>query len=127
MPFSVLVIDDDAGNRDFLNFVLTKEGYQVRTARDGVSGFLVAKIKKPDVIITDLTIPEMSGLELIRQIRLDPGISETPIVVYAVYTGEGIEGVFSAGANRSFYKPVELDKVISYISELWKKSQKRSR
>jgi CheY-like chemotaxis protein len=126
MSFNVLVIDDEARNRDFLNFVLTKEGYQVRTAKDGVNGFLVAKIKKPDVIITDLIIPEMSGLELIRQIRLDPVISETPIVVYTPYPREGVEGVFSAGANRSFYKPVDLGKVINYISELWKKSQKRS-
>jgi CheY-like chemotaxis protein len=126
MSFSVLVVEDDPDSRDLLNFLLTSQGYKVRTAGDGISGFHVARIKKPDVIITDLTMPEMNGLELIRQIRLDPEISETHIVVYTAYTREQMEIVFSAGANRSFYKPLDLDKVIAYINELWKKSQKHS-
>jgi CheY-like chemotaxis protein len=125
MAFSVLVVEDDADSRDLLNFRLTREGYIVRTAGDGISGFHVARIKKPNVIITDLTLPEMSGLELIRQIRLEPEIAETQIVVYTAYTREQMEIVFSAGANRSFYKPLDIDKVIDYINELWKKSQKR--
>jgi two-component system alkaline phosphatase synthesis response regulator PhoP len=126
MAFSVLVVEDDPDSRDLLNFRLTREGFTVRTARDGVNGFHVAKIKKPNVIITDLTLPEMNGLELIRQIRLEPEIAETPIVVYTAYTREQMEIVFSAGANRSFYKPLDLDKVVDYIGELWKKSRKRS-
>jgi two-component system alkaline phosphatase synthesis response regulator PhoP len=126
MAFSVLVVEDDADSRDLLNFRLTREGYIVRTAGDGISGFHVARIKKPNVIITDITLPEMNGLELIRQIRLDPEIAETPIVVYTAYTREQMEIVFSAGANRSFYKPLDIDKVIDYINELWKKSQKHS-
>jgi len=64
-----LAVEDDADSRDLLNFLLTREGYKVRTARDGVNGFHVAKIKKPDVIVTDLTLPEMNGLDLIRQSR----------------------------------------------------------
>jgi CheY-like chemotaxis protein len=126
MAFSVLVVEDDADSRDLLNFRLTREGYIVRTAGDGISGFHVARIKKPNVIITDITLPEMNGLELIRQIRLDPEIAETPIAVYTAYTREEMEIVFSAGANRSFYKPLDIDKVIDYINELWKKSQKHS-
>jgi diguanylate cyclase len=98
----------------------------VRTAGDGISGFHVARVKKPNVIIADLTLPEINGLELIRQIRLDAELSETPIVVYTDYTREQMEIVFSAGANRSFYKPLDLDKVVDYINELWKKPQKRS-
>jgi two-component system alkaline phosphatase synthesis response regulator PhoP len=126
MSFSVLVVEDDPDSRDLLDFRLSREGYKVRTAGDGISGFHVARVKKPDVIITDLTLPEMSGLELIRQIRLEPEIAQAPIVVYTAYTGEEMEIVFSAGANRSFYKPLDLDKVIAYIGELWKKSQKHS-
>jgi CheY-like chemotaxis protein len=126
MSFSVLVVEDDADSRDLLNFRLTREGYIVRTAGDGISGFHVARIKKPNVIITDLTLPEMNGLELIRQIRLEPELAETPIAVYTAYTREQMEIVFSVGANRSFYKPVDLDKVVDYINELWKKSQKSS-
>jgi two-component system alkaline phosphatase synthesis response regulator PhoP len=124
MSFSVLVVEDDADSRDLLDFLLTREGYKVRTAKDGMNGFHVARVKKPDVIVTDLTLPEMNGLELIRQIRLEPELAETPIVVYTAYTREQMEIVFSAGANRSFYKPLDLDKVVDYISELWKKSQK---
>ena len=126
MSFSVLVVEDDADSRDLLNFRLTREGYIVRTAGDGISGFHVARIKKPNVIITDITLPEMNGLELIRQIRLEPEIADTPIVVYTAYTREEMEIVFTAGASRSFYKPLDIDKLIDYINELWKKSQKHS-
>jgi DNA-binding response OmpR family regulator len=126
MSFSVLVVEDDADSRDLLAYLLTLEGYKVRTARDGVNGFHVARIKKPNVIITDLSLPEMNGLDLIRQIRLEPELSETSVVVYTAYTSEEMKIVFDAGANRSFYKPLDLDKVIAYINELWKKSQKHA-
>jgi CheY-like chemotaxis protein len=110
MSFNVLVVEDDPDSRDLLDFLLSKEGFKVRTAKDGMNGFYVAKVKKPDVIITDLTLPEINGIELIRQIRLDPEIAETPIVIYTAYRKEEIETVFTVGANRSFYKPLTLIK-----------------
>ncbi len=66
---TILVIDDDGAMREYASFVLEKAGFNVFSAQDGGEGLAMAKEHAPDAIITDLVMPEMEGIETIREIR----------------------------------------------------------
>jgi CheY-like chemotaxis protein len=77
---TILVVDDRAINRSLLQTVLKFEGHRVVEARDGIEALHLAQAERPDLVITDILMPNMDGYELVRQIRLDPMISETPVI-----------------------------------------------
>jgi CheY-like chemotaxis protein len=69
--WKVLVVEDEFGLQDVLRSVLTMEGYDARVAVDGLNGYKVFREFRPDLIITDVVMPNMSGIELIRKIRME--------------------------------------------------------
>ena len=84
----VLVVEDTADTRRLLQFLLTEAGYDVRLAADGAAALRLLLHLRPDVIITDLKLPEVEGLELIRQIRAKGALAHTPIVAITAYCSE---------------------------------------
>jgi CheY-like chemotaxis protein len=116
--FKILVVEDNADSRELLHFLLTSKGYNVSTAADGTEGLYMAKVEKPDLIVTDLTMPNMDGVELTKNIRLEPGISRIPIFVYTSFGSDNAEPANRAGATRIFYKPIDLEKLIDSILTL---------
>jgi CheY-like chemotaxis protein len=78
----------------------------------------MAKVEKPDLIITDLMMPNVDGIELIKRVRAEEAIANVPILIYTAYSTETIAPAIEAGANKSFYKPVDLDDMLLYIKEL---------
>jgi diguanylate cyclase (GGDEF)-like protein len=81
MP-SILVVDDRAINREFLATLLDYVGHDVIEAADGVEALVLARERRPDLIVTDVLMPNMSGVELADHIHDDPGIANTPIIFY---------------------------------------------
>ena len=81
MSKTILVIDDDKLIREGLSALLKSAGQAVIEAADGKEGLAAAQANKPDLIVTDLRMPNMSGQEMIEAIRADAEISSTPIVV----------------------------------------------
>jgi diguanylate cyclase (GGDEF)-like protein len=79
--FSVLVVDDDADKRNLLEVALTMEGYNVRTAANGKEGLAAVESYQPDLVITDVMMPEMDGYELARHIRQNPQTKFIPIIL----------------------------------------------
>ncbi|OGC90830.1 MAG: hypothetical protein A2W25_12920 [candidate division Zixibacteria bacterium RBG_16_53_22] len=80
MPaFSVLVVEDEADVRDVINEILALYGYSVTSAADGLEGWKLARASNYDLIITDLGIPGISGLELVRRIRA--ASIKTPVLI----------------------------------------------
>src|SRR5687768_8916236 len=111
MPFKILVVEDNSDSRDLLHLFFTNEGYTVPTAVDGREGLEMAKVEKPDLILTDIAMPEMDGLEMIRQIRLEPEGAKTPILIFTAHRSFTTEEAREAGADQVFYKPVNIDEV----------------
>lgn len=72
MAARVLVVEDEPDIRDLLNLHLTREGFEVRTAGTGAQGLREVKTKHPDLIVLDLMLPELNGLEVCRRLRHDP-------------------------------------------------------
>lgn len=118
MSFKILVVEDNPDSRNLLHFLLTTKGFNATTAVDGAEGFYMAKVEKPDLVITDLMMPNVDGIELIKQIRAEPEIADVPILIYTAYSTETVEPAIEAGANKSFYKPVNLDDMLEYINEI---------
>jgi two-component system cell cycle response regulator DivK len=118
MARKILVVEDNADTLDLMSALLQLEGYAVVTAENGQDGIEVAKAERPDLIITDINMPILSGTDMIKMLR---GISEferTPILAVTAYGRNGAEGARQAGANQVLSKPVEYDLFRDYIRAL---------
>jgi CheY-like chemotaxis protein len=123
LPFKILVVEDNLDSRNLLHFYLTTKGYAVSTAADGAEGLYLAKAEKPDVIIADLMMPELGGIEMLRQIRTEPEAANIPILIYTAFGAEASDPAKEAGARAVFNKPFDLDTMLAFISDLAEKSR----
>jgi signal transduction histidine kinase len=114
----VLVVED---NRDMIQFLVTllAPGFNTMTALDGAQGLRLAAAKQPDVIVSDVMMPEMDGFEMLRQLRADPKTSGIPVILLTA-KGEAedrIEGR-SGGADAYLHKPFRADELLAAVSSL---------
>jgi len=110
----ILIIDDDETARSFLVTCLEGENFRTAQAIDGRSGFSAYVTEKPDLVLTDLRMPNIDGLELTREIRnFDSNI---PIVVMSGFDFKESD-VISAGANHTCTKPIEVDDLVELVSK----------
>jgi two-component system alkaline phosphatase synthesis response regulator PhoP len=115
----ILLVDDEADILDFVGYNLKAEGYQVFTANSGKSGVAKAKAVKPDLILLDVMMPEMDGIEACDQIKSIPELSST-IIAFLTARGEDYSQVagFDAGADDYITKPVKPKVLTSRIKAL---------
>ena len=125
MPFKILVVEDTLDTRELLHFFLTTKGFSVSMAGDGQEGLYLAKAEKPDLIISDLTMPTMDGVEFVRQLQADPEIAPIPIVIYTAFGTEKDTEVIEAGAKKVFHKPFDIDEMLEEITGLLKPANDR--
>lgn len=113
---SVLVVDDDSGMFQTLGYVLTEKGFEVETAKDGLEAIERIKERSFDVILLDIKMPGMNGVDVLREInRLSPGATTLMMTAYA--TNRGVQEAKKAGALAVLRKPLNLDKVLAFIEE----------
>jgi DNA-binding NtrC family response regulator len=117
MADSVLIVDDEEIIRESLSFVLTKEGYRVREAANGRIALEILREDSIDLVLTDLEMPEMKGIELLEQVtRFSP---ETLVVIITAYGS--IDSAIAAlrkGAVDYILKPVEFDELLVKVQRL---------
>ena len=109
---SVLVIDDGADQRELMAMTLRKAGYRVLTANDGRAGFEVLQRERPDVVISDVRMPEIDGMELCRMIRADAELSETPVLLVSAVRVDAESVVEGHQAGADYYLELPLDPII---------------
>ena len=115
-PSTILVVDDYADNRTLLSAWLRAKGYQVIEAKDGREGLLQAARTKPDLILMDLAMPELDGVEATRQIRERHTFLRTPIFAISAYATHDVKAdALAAGCNEVFAKPLDLDSLLGKI------------
>jgi PAS domain S-box-containing protein len=121
----VLIVDDDADSRDFVTFVLELYGAQVTKAASALEALQVLAQSKPDILISDIGMPQMDGYELLRQIRTwtpDHG-GEIPAIALTAYAGEFDQRqAFAAGFQMHVSKPVEPDALATAVARLARES-----
>ena len=114
MGKKVLVVEDHHDTSFLLCRLLKMEGYEVEHAIDGMVGFTTATSAHPDLIVTDIQMPRMDGIEMIKRIRESP-ISGTPIIVMSAYGKRLINDAIEAGADAYVEKPIDLDYLLATI------------
>lgn len=119
-PKKVLVVDDESQITRVLRHSLTAHRYDVRTAADGMSALDTFRDWHPDLIITDLQMPEMDGIELCREIRKD---SSLPIIVLSVKGEEKTKvAALDAGADDYVVKPFGIDELLARVRAALRRS-----
>jgi CheY-like chemotaxis protein len=81
MAQKILIVDDEPDIVTFLSAILEENGYESVSARDGIEGLELLYKEKPDLVLLDLMMPKKSGISMFRELRNDPNMSETPVVV----------------------------------------------
>jgi CheY-like chemotaxis protein len=114
---SVLIVEDNDDIRIPLKITLENEGFTVFPARDCSEAFEWMAREYPDIILTDLLMPEMTGLEFIRQLRRTAGYTEVPIIAMSAYDKSYLAAAVLAGANAALHKPEDMDRLVETIKE----------
>jgi PAS domain S-box-containing protein len=118
-PPRLVIADDHEATLVFYRDLLTQQGCQVALARTGIEAITQVRATTPDVAVLDIQMPELDGLTAIRQIRADPAVGATPIIVLTALVMPGDkERCLAAGANTYLAKPVGLHTLVAAITDL---------
>ena len=116
---TILLVDDEPDILEIVGYNLTAEGYNVLTAENGIEAVKIAKKKNPQLIILDVMMPEMDGIEACEQIRKIPDLQNT-IITFLTARGEDYSQVagFDAGADDYITKPIRPKVLVSKVKAL---------
>jgi CheY-like chemotaxis protein len=120
----ILLVEDNELNRDMLSRRLMRRGYRVEMAANGREGLQMADEHSPDVILLDLSLPEMDGWEVLRRIRQNPKMKNIPVMAltaHALLTDQN--RALEAGFDDYDIKPVELPRLLLKVETLLKKER----
>jgi len=114
----VLIVDDNPANLKLARVVLRGEGYDLRTATDAEDALEVLKTFQPRLILMDVQLPGMDGLELTRRLRADPAMARTLIIGLTAYAMKGDEErVLAAGCDGYVAKPIDTRDLPAVVAE----------
>ncbi|WP_299452240.1 response regulator transcription factor [uncultured Microscilla sp.] len=124
--YKVLVVDDEPDIVELLQYNLEKAGYEVKTANNGKEAIKVAKTFLPHLILMDIMMPKMDGVEAGRQLREIPEIADTYIIYLTARVEEYSElAAFDVGADDYITKPIRPRALLSRIAALFRREQKK--
>ena len=113
---TILIVEDYPDSRTLLSALLRAKGYKVVEARDGREGVRQAHRVTPDLILMDLAMPEMDGVEATRQLRQRNTLSRIPIFAISAYaTADVKEDAMAAGCAEVFAKPLDVESLLGRI------------
>jgi two-component system chemotaxis response regulator CheY len=116
---TILTVDDSPSVRQMIKLVLGPAGHTVIEAGDGVEGLAKAKANPVNMVITDLNMPGMNGLELIRALRTVPSIVGVPIVFLTTESSDGVkQQAKAAGATGWITKPFKPEQLLAVVGKL---------
>ena len=121
MSKRILVVDDIPDARELIGKILELEHFEVIQAGDGMEGFEQAQAQSPDLVITDLSMPNQSGLEMIQRLRAVPEFKDLPILAITSHGMERALDAMKVGADRALARPVENHLLLAFVSDLLNK------
>ena len=115
----ILIVEDNALNIKLFCDLLAAHGHQPEAVTDSRNALDAARAFAPDLVITDIQLPHVSGLELIRMIRAEEKLAEVPIMAVTAYSGRGDEDrVRAAGAQAYVSKPISVARFVQEVDAL---------
>ena len=119
----ILLVEDNEMNRDMLSRRLERKGFEIAMAVDGREGVEMGRSGEYDLILMDMSLPEIDGWEATRQLRAAPETERTPIIALTAHAMAGDrEKALEAGCDDYDTKPIELDRLLSKINALLEES-----
>ncbi|MXP11039.1 response regulator [Pseudoblastomonas halimionae] len=119
MSKRILIVEDNDLNRRLFCDVLKSRQYEVEPCADGEQALMKAREFRPDLIIMDIQLPNVSGLDLIEEAQRDEGLRDTPVLAVTAYAGSGDEDrIRQAGAKGYLSKPVSIRPFMEAVSKL---------
>ena len=124
----ILLVDDEKDILELVGFNLEKEGFEVHTASNGKAALEVARKIQPDVVLLDVMMPEMDGMETCREMREDPKLKNV-MIAFLTARGEDYSQVagFDAGADDYIQKPIKTRILVSRVKALLRRSTPESK
>lgn len=118
MGKAILIVDDDAKNRKLLRVVLQSCGYKVTEAEDGINGIRLAEENTPNIVLMDIQMPVMDGIEAMKKLKSAPETSIIPVIALTSYAMRGDQERFlGEGFDGYICKPIDIDKMIEVIEK----------
>ena len=115
----ILLVEDNEMNRDMLSRRLARRGYEILIAVDGMQGIEMARREAPDIILMDMSLPDVDGWETTRRMRSDDALRDVPIIALTAHAMAGDrEKALGAGCDDYDTKPVDLGRLIDKITAL---------
>ena len=119
MAKRIMVVEDNDLNRKLFCDVLKANGYEVVPVADGQNVVETAKKYNPELVIMDIQLPNVSGIDLIAQLKQDAAFTQTPVLAVTAYAGKGDEArIRDAGASDYLAKPVSIGPFMAAVREL---------
>jgi phosphate regulon transcriptional regulator PhoB len=124
MPGRVLVVEDEPDISGLLAFHLEREGYQVVRSRNGADALQLVRVRRPDLVLLDLMLPGIDGLEVCRRLRQDPATAALPIVMLTA-KGEEVDRVLGLelGADDYIVKPFSPKEVVARVRAVLRRAR----
>jgi CheY-like chemotaxis protein len=119
MSKTILIVDDHADSREMLRILLKIEGFNVIVAENGSEGIEKAMIARPDLIVTDLHMPTLSGIEMVKQMQQIPELHKIQVIVLSADLDKKAEAI-QAGVDCFLTKPTVFEDFINSIKQLLK-------
>jgi len=118
MPPLILIVDDNADARFMLKTVLEAQGFVIACAEDGQAALNMIRANQPDLIISDIQMPNLNGIELIKILRSRIETKDTPVLVTSAQHSGVLADAMKAGGTAAATKPVQLESLIKLITQL---------
>ncbi len=112
----ILVVDRDPHIRDLEAYFLQQAGFSVGFAADGVAALEQTRLLKPDIVITEILVPKLDGLALCRQIKADPALAHTAVLVFSILAAGSRAA--EAGADAFLAKPLAERRLVTTVQTL---------
>lgn len=109
MPKTVMIVEDNELNMKLFNDLLEANGYNIIQTRDGLEALKLARLHKPDLILMDIQLPEVSGLEVSKWIKEDDNLKSIPIIAVTAFAMKGDEEKIREGGCEAYIaKPISV-------------------
>jgi two-component system chemotaxis response regulator CheY len=115
---TILAVDDSVSMRRMVSATLQTAGHQVIEAEDGRAAFDTARAQQVDLVVTDVNMPNMDGITLVRELRTLPGYLKTPILILTTESADRKHEGRAAGATGWISKPFDPDQLVAIVKKV---------